>query len=85
MNAQRRLQWSAAVVIATGFLSFTTMAPRVAQANPCAPIERCPSVCWRQLSQCQAIAPPGCTATSITCIPQGGICGIHLGTVCHFD
>jgi hypothetical protein len=68
MQSKLRLQLAAGVVIANGLLAMTVMAPRPALANPCAPIARCGS-CF-PLSYCQSIAPPGCTATSVTCTPD---------------
>jgi hypothetical protein len=65
MQIKWKLRVGAAIVIANGLLALTAMAPRTALANPCTPIGRC-NMCLN-LAQCQALAPPGCTATSATC------------------
>jgi hypothetical protein len=68
MQSKRKLQFIASAVILNGVLALTAMAPRVALANPCAPITAClpnTGVCGAAL--CAQLAQPGCTNTSHTC------------------
>ena len=70
METKRKLHLGAMAVIASGLVALTTLAPRVAVANPCASQTRCGVGCGTNLlSFCQSIALSGCTATSYQCLP----------------
>jgi hypothetical protein len=84
MEITRKLQLGAAAVIANGLLALTAMTPTPAFANPCNAVRKCG--CDMNLADCAAIAPPGCTATSVTCSIDT-FCrppGLLPYTVCHF-
>jgi hypothetical protein len=60
-------------VIACGVLTLGTITPRVALANPCAPIVRFDGTeCFDPTSACQSFALPGCTVTSASCSAVSG-------------
>jgi hypothetical protein len=93
MEIKRRLQLGAVAVIANGLLSLMVMAPREAQANPCASINQCVTgnSCTNWTALCQQLAPSGCTVTSFTCQYDVPGCPINppifLGTqvTCHYN
>jgi hypothetical protein len=82
METKRKLQLSAAAVIANGLLALTAMSPRPALANPCSPNSSCDYVgttcnTGAAIARCNAYhAAPGCTATAATC---GSLCAIVPG------
>jgi hypothetical protein len=73
MLIKRKIQFGAAVVIANGVLALTVLTSQPAFANPCGEQAKCASAC-QNLSYCQSIALPGCTATSVTCLRTPIIC-----------
>jgi hypothetical protein len=78
MKTDRKLQLSAAAVIGSGLMAL--LAP-AAQAGSCQPFTIC-NAC-ETLTECQAAAPPGCTATGLTC---ANFCpGERIGTICYYD
>jgi hypothetical protein len=90
MEIKRKLQFGASAVIANAALALGIMSPIPAQANPCSPIVRCNVyLCGGAgggLAGCQAVALPGCTATSMTC-SMINLCTLGPGftTVCRYD
>lgn len=84
MEIERRVQFGAVSVIVNGLLALSIMSPGTAVANPCTLQVVCQRAC-ETLTYCQAIAKPGCTATSVVCDHGGVICPPLVGTVCHYD
>lgn len=76
MNSNRRLQLSAASVIATGSLALLTMPTSSAEVScldwdpaGCSIFQTCPT----DMNQvCAAMAPPGCTVASTWCMYDPG-------------
>jgi len=67
MNMQRRLQLSAATVIANGLLVLALTSPAAALAQSCQPFAFVCGIC-PSLDYCQANLPPGCSiATHVEC------------------
>jgi len=79
MDSHRKLQLGSAAAIVNAVLVLASSAPKVALANPCAPSYTVPGACPPS-SYCQTIAPPGCTATSMTCVPSQPVV-----VVCRYD
>jgi hypothetical protein len=74
MDTQRKIQLGALAVLGNSLLALVLMASTPAHANPCSAIntgELCSQV---TLAYCQAIAKPGCTATSVYCPLNRAIC-----------
>jgi hypothetical protein len=72
MLIRQKIQIGAAAVIANGLLALGL--PGAAFATTCSPIALpCEPGCVT-LANCQSIAPPGCTATNVTCLPTGTFC-----------
>lgn len=70
METQRKVQLSAAAVVANGLAALYAIAPSTALANPCAPIYNEESICFIDAyTYCQQRAQPGCTPTSASCSP----------------
>jgi len=68
MNRSVKIQLGAASVIANALAALVIMSPSSALANPCAPIATCVNGGQCPLAaKCNALAPPGCTLTSMTC------------------
>jgi hypothetical protein len=87
MEIKRKIQFGAAAVIANSLLALSALAPLPALANPCANQVVCPGSCPTNLSFCQLIAQPGCTATSQICGSPGiGICaGYNYILLCRYQ
>jgi hypothetical protein len=70
MRLVRKIQLSAALVVASGF-GIAGTAPQVALAASCGPIQ----LCWTRpvcitgtfTTNCMNDTPPGCTFTSVSC------------------
>jgi hypothetical protein len=82
MQRNRKLQVTAAVVMANGLLAIGLLSPRLALANPCAEQIVCTCV---SLAYCQSIAKPGCTATSNSCVPGLVQCAGLPTTFCFYN
>lgn len=84
MDTCRKIQLSAAAVVANGLMALGTMSPNVAHANPCAPKYTATDAgCGDVEIVCNFQAPPdpGCTFTSGTCWP-----GPNMGVYeCRYD
>jgi hypothetical protein len=70
MQTTRKLQLSAAAVIANALAALSATSPTIALANPCEPKTVCVpgATCPSALATnyCQTIASPGCTVTAVT-------------------
>jgi hypothetical protein len=88
MKIERKIQLSAGAVLLSGIAAITMLAPRSAQANPCAQIVVCDTSCPSNLdAACQSVAPSGCTVTSATCIPDSPLsaCFHVAAIICNFQ
>jgi hypothetical protein len=83
MQTKQKLRLGAAAVILNGLMALSVVSPRIAHAQSCPPINMCHH-CFTTLAQCQALAPPGCTAITFGCVVGGCGEGISLGT-CTFQ
>jgi hypothetical protein len=84
MNAHRKIQLSAAAVIANGALALSLLSPGPASASSCGSknigcqIESPCSAAGFQL--CPHFAPPGCTYFGAQCVP----CSFGLDVTCFY-
>jgi hypothetical protein len=83
MNIKRKIQLSAITVL-TNSLFALSMYSNSALANPCAAKAYCAGC--PTLANCQAIADPGCTATSVgVCTNIGHPCPVGFGALCFYQ
>jgi len=83
MKTQRKLQLGAATVILNGLAALGGLIPQISQAQSCSEkaLCGCPAV---TLADCQAAAPPGCTAISVTCTPLSCGAGVKF-SICQYQ
>lgn len=78
MNTQRKLQLSAAAVVANGLVVLGMGLPIEVVADACSPQSVCGVMyCAGNYSLCNAVAPAGCTFVSATCTTI--VCGYWPG------
>ena len=79
VETKRKVQLSAAVVIANGLLALGLLHPRVSLATSCPDEDTCGTCLSPPVAACNNVAPPGCTFLSATC--GGPVCFHNIGTV----
>jgi hypothetical protein len=89
MNTYRKIQLSAAAVIANGALALGLLSPSPARATTCGQLTLCSTFSGEaqclveKASFCEAYTPAGCTYTSSYCTPTLCILN-HLEVVCTY-
>jgi hypothetical protein len=85
MEIKRKIQIGAAAVVANGLMALAALQPRAALAVSCTDRGICG--CGYTLANCQAIAPPGCTATSLVCALNYscGFASMSPFTICRYS
>jgi hypothetical protein len=86
MNINRKIQLTAAAVIANSVLALSLLSPDLALANTCGTSIKCLSAAYCQspsvrAAVCTAGRPPGCIYIGSTCaFPSTNGCTAHPGT-----
>jgi hypothetical protein len=87
MNRNRKIQLTAATVIANGALAFGLLSSSPALAATCNPITTCAyfglNQCFLSLGYCRALTPPGCTFRAYYC--AGGCTGGAAKVTCYYQ